>query len=142
MTTNRDWYLLNLTSGATVVPHLEITETTWEATVGLLGRRGLAPGRGLLIEGCRSIHMFFMIFPIDVVYLDEGLRVLKVVANLRPWRLSGCWRAKFVLELPAGGAAVAKIEPEQILCLQKTAGENVPVEALPQPQTSICKRSQ
>ena len=67
---------------------------------GLIGRRGLAPGEGLLILKCNAIHTFFMSFPIDATFLDKNDRVVRVVRNIRPWRLFvwGGWRAKKVLE--------------------------------------------
>jgi uncharacterized protein len=77
---------------------------------GLLGRRGMDPDEGLLIRPAGSVHMFFMRFAIDVVFLDAELRVRKVVAGLRPWRMAGCRGAKAALELPAGAAARAGIE--------------------------------
>jgi uncharacterized membrane protein (UPF0127 family) len=72
---------------------------------GLLGRSGLDVGEGLLIRPASSIHMFFMRFAIDAVFLDRSLRVVGVAADLRPWRIA--WRrgARAVLELPAGEAA-------------------------------------
>ena len=68
---------------------------------GLLGRSELSPDDGLLIATW-SIHMFFMRFAIDAVFLDRELRVVKVVADLRPWRMAGGRRSRAVLELPAG----------------------------------------
>jgi uncharacterized protein len=56
----------------------------------------------LLIKRTSSIHMFFMRFPIDAVFLDRELRVVKVVPGLRPWRIAAARRARSVLELPAG----------------------------------------
>lgn len=49
-----------------------------------------------------SIHMFFMRFPIDAVFLDGEKRVIKLVPNLRPWRLAAARGAKTVIELAAG----------------------------------------
>ena len=49
--------------------------------------------------------MFFMRFPIDAVFLDRELRVLRVAADLKPWRLASKRGAKAVLELPAGRCA-------------------------------------
>jgi uncharacterized membrane protein (UPF0127 family) len=49
--------------------------------------------------------MAFMRFPIDAVFLDRDLRVVKVAAELRPWRAAGSRGAKAVLEIPAGEAA-------------------------------------
>ncbi len=72
---------------------------------GLMGRKMLPDRSGLLLTPCDSVHMCFMRFAIDVVYLDKNLTVLKIVRKLRPWTgLSmrrGAWA---VLELNAGEA--------------------------------------
>ena len=67
---------------------------------GLIGRKALEPGRGMLILKCNCIHTFFMRFPIDATFLDRDGRVVRVVRNIRPWRLWvwGGWRAVSVLE--------------------------------------------
>jgi uncharacterized membrane protein (UPF0127 family)/CheY-like chemotaxis protein len=72
---------------------------------GLIGRRGLPAGEGLLLRPAPSIHTAFMRFPIDVLFLDRDLRVLDVVECLQPWRLASRRRARAVLELAAGEAA-------------------------------------
>ena len=91
------------------MPRLLRAVTPWERMRGLLGRDGLAPDEGLLIERCSSIHTFFMRFPIDVVYLDAGWRVVKKVTQLTPWRLSGFWGAGHALEVPAGALSAAEL---------------------------------
>jgi uncharacterized membrane protein (UPF0127 family) len=50
--------------------------------------------------------MFFMRFPIDAVFCDGDLHVLKVARDLKPWRMAGARGAKVVLELAAGAADV------------------------------------
>lgn len=67
---------------------------------GLIGRRGLPPGRGLLILRCNAIHTFFMRFAIDATFYDRHDRVVKRVRNIRPWRpfVWGGFRAVKVLE--------------------------------------------
>ena len=67
---------------------LLIAEQLNERMKGLLGRRSLAPESALLIRPCRSIHMWFMHFPIDAAFLDADLRVLKISRGLRPWQLA------------------------------------------------------
>lgn len=69
---------------------------------GLLGRSRLASGEGLLIRPTSAIHTCFMRFPIDAVFLDRDLVVVKVVSDLRPWRFAARRGAKSVLELAAG----------------------------------------
>ena len=61
--------------------------------------------------------MFFMRFPIDAVFLDRDLVVLKVVENLAPWRMAAQRGAKAVLELPAGAARQSGLRPGDRLVL-------------------------
>ena len=81
-----------------------VADSFWSRGVGLLGRRSLPPAEGLLIRPCSSVHTLFMRFTIDVVYLDEAWRVVKVVHRLKPWRFSAGRGAKMVLELQGGEA--------------------------------------
>ncbi len=70
---------------------------------GLIPRRSIGEDEGLWLEPCAMIHMCFMRFPIDAVFLDRELRVLRVIRDLRPWRFSPWVRgARGVLELPSG----------------------------------------
>ena len=88
--------------GATVCERCTIAGTVGARTRGLLRRRGLPGGEGLLLRPASSIHTLFMRFPIDVVFLDRELVVRKVVPEVRPWRLAFGLRSHAVLELPAG----------------------------------------
>jgi uncharacterized membrane protein (UPF0127 family) len=69
---------------------------------GLLGRTSLGRDEGILLRPASSIHTAFMRFPIDAVFLDRDLRVLRIATNLRPWRTAGCRGARAVLELSSG----------------------------------------
>jgi uncharacterized membrane protein (UPF0127 family) len=85
---------------------------------GLLGRRGLAEGEGILLQPAGSIHTFFMRFAIDVVFLDAVRRVLRVVPDVRPWRTAAVRKARAVLELAAGEAARVGMKPGTLLRLE------------------------
>lgn len=99
-----------LLRGETVTPELVAADTMWRRMRGLLGRGALAPSEGLWIQPCNAIHMFFMRFPIDAVFLDERLQVVRVHQDLRPWRMArGGKFAHSVLELPQGKAAFFNI---------------------------------
>ena len=69
---------------------------------GLMLRKTLAPGEGMLLKNCSAIHCCFMRFPIDVLYLDNEMRVVGK-ETVTPWHLGSVFPgAKHVLELNAG----------------------------------------
>ena len=78
----------------------EVARTFRERAMGLIGRCGLEPGRGLLILRCNCIHTCFMRFPIDATFFDGRGEIVKTVRGVRPWRVFvwGGWRAVKVLE--------------------------------------------
>jgi uncharacterized membrane protein (UPF0127 family) len=93
-----------------VIARIELAKTTATRLLGLMGRRSFPTGFTLWIEPCNSIHMMFVRFPIDVVWLDAGGAVKKVSRRVRPWiGLAGCWGAKVALELEAGAAERADV---------------------------------
>lgn len=108
-------------AGAVVCARCEVAETPWTRLRGLIGRRGLAPGHGVLLRPAGSVHTCLMRFPIDVVFLDGDLRVLRVAPAVPPWRVRGRRGARAVLELAAGEARRAGIGAGDRLDVQPCA---------------------
>jgi uncharacterized membrane protein (UPF0127 family) len=92
----------NLTRGSVLATRLEVADSGPKRNKGLLGRKGLSAGEGLWIIPCESVHTFFMQFPIDLVYLDRKHVIKKVREGVPPWRISVCFSAHSILELPSG----------------------------------------
>ena len=90
--------------GSPVCERCVVADRMFSRMKGLLGKRSLAAGDGLLIRPAPSVHTFFMRFPIDVVFLSRRGEVMKVSADVGPWRVRSCRHAYAVLELPAGEA--------------------------------------
>ncbi len=78
---------------------------------GLLGRRELPAGEGILLRPAPSIHTWFMRFPIDAVFLTADLEVLAVRPRMPAWRIAAWRGARAVLELAAGEAGRRGLEP-------------------------------
>lgn len=87
----------------TVCQKAKYAQSFGERLLGLMFSSEMKGFDGLLIDPCRSIHTFFMRYPIDVVFLSRRDEVVHIVRSMRPWRMSSFyWRAVKVLELPAG----------------------------------------
>lgn len=98
----------NLTRDRLVAERCRVARSLRERTVGLLGTPQPSPGDGLLIERTQSIHMFFMRYPIDVIFIDRGLRVTRCVTRLLPWRVVWWARgARDCIELGVGTIAAS-----------------------------------
>jgi hypothetical protein len=96
--------------GAAVCERCVVADRMGPRMRGLLGRDALPPGEGILLRPASSVHTAFMRFPIDVVFVDRGLVVKKVVAALPPWRAAVRPGARATLELAAGEAGRRGIE--------------------------------
>jgi len=101
----------NVSRDSLLAEHLEDGDSFWAKFMGLMGRASLPQGFGLWLPGENGIHMLFMRFPIDVVFVSAPAggsagrrRVLSIRRAVPPWR-GVIWRvggAKGVLELPVG----------------------------------------
>ena len=97
--------------GQVLCERCTVADTTLRRIRGLIGRRELTPGDGIVMRPGWSIHTAFMLFPIDVVFVDADQVVLKVVENLKPFRASVCRGARDVVELAAGEAERRGLKP-------------------------------
>ena len=96
--------------GTVVCGPCVVASSPWRRMRGLLGRRELGAGEGILLWPASAIHCWFMRFAIDAVFLDEDLVVLKVAPNVKPWRMRSHRGAKAVLEVGAGEASRRGVE--------------------------------
>lgn len=87
-----------------VVLAVSRTESVVERMRGMLGAPPPGPGVGLWLFPCNAVHMYFMRYSLDIVYLNRNLQIVKVVSSLAPWKISICLRAHSVVELAANEA--------------------------------------
>jgi uncharacterized membrane protein (UPF0127 family) len=99
----------NETRGTLLAANVETAASLWARFMGLMGRRSLPAGHALWLTGTNGIHMFFMRFAIDAVFLgkpgaDGARKVLSVHRRVRPWigMVPLVRGAAGVLELPVG----------------------------------------
>lgn len=104
-------------TGELIADRIVVASSMFQRMRGLLGKSSLPPGEGIWFPRTSSIHMWFMRFPIDVVYVDRELRVKKTVEALKPWRFSGARGSRSTLELAAGALATLDLRIGDLLTL-------------------------
>jgi uncharacterized protein len=101
----------NRTRSSDLASDVEVADSLWAKFKGLMGRPALGPGAGLWLPDSNGIHMMFMRFPIDAVFLGRpdpgggaGRAVVSVHRGLRAWTglVPFVRGAHGVLELPVG----------------------------------------
>lgn len=87
-------------TGQLLADRVVLANTFFTRLRGLIGRRRLAPADALWLRPCNGVHTWWMHYAIDVIFLDRELRIVKLVENMRPFRLTAPHRAaRSVLEM-------------------------------------------
>ena len=119
------WLVRNATTQQVLADRAAMARDILHRSVGLLTRSSLGQGEALILPQCRSIHTWFMRFPIDVLFLHtapgstgsslepryvSGV-VVKIIHDMRPFRVVWAWGADTVVELPIGTIAGTSTSP-------------------------------
>jgi uncharacterized membrane protein (UPF0127 family) len=103
----------NRTRGEVLAERAELAGSYWTRFWGLMGRRELAGGAGLVLQPGGGIHMWFMRIPLDVVHVDKRCRVTHILRAIKPWRFGPLFvGGKWAIELPVGAASGTQVGDE------------------------------
>ncbi|HNV23315.1 MAG TPA: DUF192 domain-containing protein [Candidatus Omnitrophota bacterium] len=93
--------IINQTQKTIIAQNVKIAQTLSSRIIGLLNRFSLDENEALVITQCQSIHMFFMKFAIDAIFVDKNNVVVGLVENIKPFQLSPIFfKANYVIEAP------------------------------------------
>jgi uncharacterized protein len=102
--------LKNKTKQSIIMTEVIPADNFFTRLKGLLGKKELPEGQCMLISPCKSVHTFFMKFPIDVVFIDKGFKVVKVIKNMVPGRTSPYVKEAWaVIEMPVDAELECKL---------------------------------
>jgi len=115
--------LIDKTTGKVIASKVELADTFWRRFRGLMFRRRFQGGSAMLFSlprpGRYGIHMFFVRFPIDLLYLDSRFVVVELRAGVRPWRVHRPKTiANYLIELPAGTISRSNVKIGHKIALQ------------------------
>lgn len=114
--------IINSNNDKMVGDKIKVADSFVKRFRGLMLSKELKDGEGMLIKPCNSIHMMFMKYAIDAIFLDSENRVKAIYENLKPW--TGITKihsdVKSVLELKSGSAKQSGISTGNILTVEET----------------------
>ena len=94
---------VNLKTGKLLADNLEMKDSFLGRLIGLMGKKNLKKGQGIILKPCSQIHTCFMRFAIDVVFISKDFKVLKVIKKIKPWHFSPIvLKSIYTLEVAAG----------------------------------------
>lgn len=102
--------IINKSKEILLVDQLIEAETFFSRLKGLLGRKDLGEGQGILIRPCNSVHTVGMKFSIDVAFVDKNGKVVHLIRDMKPGKFSPLIReSKYVLEVKSGSFSVDRL---------------------------------
>ena len=107
-------------NGELIAGNVLIASKLLERMKGLMFSLELPSCDGLLIKQCNSIHTFFMLYPIDIIFLDKDFKVIRTIYNISPWKMTWVYlKASQVLEMKAGTLSTNISEGDvlEVVCL-------------------------
>jgi len=107
---------VNSTRKTVLAERAFIADSIFTRFKGLLGTSNLASGAGLFLDPCNGIHMFWMAYAIDAVFVDRDYKVVALVQAIKPWQVSKVYKnARACLELPVGTVAASQTSIGDVL---------------------------
>jgi uncharacterized membrane protein (UPF0127 family) len=121
MPTNRKRFSVrNTTRDTMLATNARLASSYWARFWGLMLKRRVPEGGGILLTKSSSIHSCFMLMRFDAVFLDDEGRVTKIVHRMRPWWASfGAKGTKHTLELAAGAVEPTGTQPGDLLAFEE-----------------------
>lgn len=96
-------YILKTQSGEIICHKMLVASKILDRMKGLMFSEALPDCDGFLIAPCNSIHTFFMLYKLDILFLDKDFKIVKALYDLSPWRMTWIYfKSHQVLEMKAG----------------------------------------
>ena len=99
---------------------IKLADTTLSRMIGLMFKKQMNGFDGLLIKPCNSIHTFFCRYNLDILFLDKDMKIVKIIRNLKPWRMTWIYfKSCQVLELNGGTLSnkVKEGDTLEVICI-------------------------
>ncbi|MHC1721447.1 MAG: DUF192 domain-containing protein [Clostridiaceae bacterium] len=108
--------LVNKKDGTVISENVIVADTFLKRLKGLMFTKELPKQDSMLLKPCNEIHMFFMNYSLDVLYLDKNMKVVHIDEQLKPGKIGKRVKESIsVIELPDGRIKDAGLKVGDIL---------------------------
>ena len=98
-----------------LVPNIRLASNLRDRVIGLMFSKSLGHFGGLLITPCNSIHTFFMNYSLDVIFFSKNNKVIKIIREIKPWRMTPIYFGSCKVLEVMGGTLSEKINEGDVL---------------------------
>ena len=91
--------IINASKGVTLFSQAVVARSFWQRFKGLMLRRSMSEKEAVVFFNTNGLHTFFMLFDLDIIFLNKELKVIKVCKNVKPWRMVWCFNAYAAFEM-------------------------------------------
>jgi uncharacterized protein len=116
----RAYCVYNQTRECFLSLNVTAADTIFSRLRGLIGRLKLRSDEGIWVVPSRGVHTLGLLFPLDLIYLDEHYRVIHLVEYFPSFRIAPLkTQAESVLELPTHTIYSSQTQPgdELVICV-------------------------
>ena len=95
--------ITNINNGFLLADKGRLANSFFTRLKGLLGKKSLPQGFGLIIQPCNMVHSIGMKMAIDVLFVSPAEEIIYIIEAMPPNRISPyIHNAGYVIELPTG----------------------------------------
>jgi len=117
---SRQYCVYNQTRECFLSLGVDAATTTFARLKGLIGKLSFKSDEGLWIVPSSGVHSIGVLFPLDLIYLDEHYRVLHLVESFPTFRIAPLMtQAASVLQLPTHTIFSSQTRPgdQLVICV-------------------------
>lgn len=88
--------IINIPKNTILIENCPVADSFFKRFIGLLGKKSISSNEGLIIKPCNSIHMFFMKFSLDVIFVNKKNEVVAIYENIKPWKFTPVIKGAYI----------------------------------------------
>lgn len=112
--------IIDSLTGTILFSNASIADSFFKRLLGLMFRKEMNEEEILIFHRAGLIHTCFMRFPLDIIFLDNEMKVIKLCETVKSWRVVGCTKSEYTIECEGGQIITKNIKVGQTIQIKET----------------------